>query len=1025
MEKAAFVHLHVHSPYSFLDGGSSVRELAARAAELGLPALAVTDHHTVSAAVELRKAAQEVGIKPLSGAEVTLSSGAHLVLLARTALGYANLCRLLSDAWQQNRLDPRVSPQALEEYHGGLIALSGCRRGEVPRLLLQGRYQEAREAAARLAALFGRENFYLELQHNLLPRSTALHRALAELAGELRVGLVATNNVHYARKEQFPRHDLLTCIRTKTTLNDVHPDRPLNAEQYLKSAAAMRSLFRAYPQACDATLRLAEECEPVPVFDRPLFPRFVPPAGEPPAAFLRRLVYDGARSRYGRITRPLAARLDHELEIITKLGLEEYFLVVWDIVRYARSKGIRLAGRGSAADSAACYCLGLTEVDSFRRGLLFERFLSLERAQKPDIDLDFDARRRDEVAAYLYEKYGAERVGSVCTFNTFQTRSAIRELGQAMGFAPAELDRLAKLFPYLPSQDIPSALVRLPELRESGLPLGKYARLFAFCQELAGFPRFYGTHLGGLVISREPLNTVTPLIPAAKGVLITQFDKDSIEDVGLIKLDLLSLRALSAVEDAVAAIRRRTSSFAYERLPLTDQATYAQLRRGETIGLFQLESPAQRALQARLGATGIEDVVASMALIRPGPIEGNMVEPFIRRRRGEEPVTYLDPRLRPILEKTYGVVLFQEQVIEIATVLAGFTPGESDRLRKVMTHARSRRDMAEIGVEFVARAIANGVAPEVAREVFRYLAGYAGYGFCEAHAAAFGTTAYKTAYLSRHYPAEFFAALLNNQPMGFYPPNTLCVEARRRGVAILPPDVNQSAAEFTVEELPAAGPGPRRPAIRVGLKVVRDLGDAPLEALLDARRERPFASWADFRRRLALNRAAHENLIRAGAFDSLYPHRRQLLWTLYLGEEDVPASLAGLTDFSPRDRALMEYAVLGLSVENHFLAHYRPALRSRGILTSREIARTRPGYPVTAAGLVIRPHRPPVRSGRIVVFFSLEDEFGLTDVTVFEDVYQRCGKVIFTIPALVVKGRVEKRGNARSVIAAELAPLQL
>ncbi|HHW14726.1 MAG TPA: DNA polymerase III subunit alpha, partial [Firmicutes bacterium] len=439
-----FVHLHVHSPFSFLDGASPVADLVARAAELGQPALAVTDHNSVSAAVELRKAAQAAGIKPLVGAEVTLASGAHLVLLARNAQGYTNLCRLLSAAWQADRLAPRVPGEALARYHEGLVALSGCRRGEIPALLLQGRQAEAREAAARLAALFGRENFYLELQHTLLPRAAFLHAALAELAEELRIGLVATNDVHYARKEEYPRHDLLTCVRTHTTLDDVHPDRPLNAENYLKPAAAMASLFQAYPQALAATVRLAEECDPVPACDRPLFPRFAPPTGEPPAAFLRRLVYEGARSRYGRLRRPLAERLDQELEVIVQLGVEEYFLVVWDVARFARAKGIRFAGRGSAADSAVCYCLGLSEVDSFGRGLLFERFLSLERAQKPDIDLDFDARRRDEVAAYLYETYGPERVGAVCTFQTFQARSALRELGQAMGFAPDELDRLAK-----------------------------------------------------------------------------------------------------------------------------------------------------------------------------------------------------------------------------------------------------------------------------------------------------------------------------------------------------------------------------------------------------------------------------------------------------------------------------------------------------------------------------------------------------------------------------------------------------
>ncbi|MGE5507213.1 MAG: DNA polymerase III subunit alpha [Chitinophagales bacterium] len=1016
MGSPGFVHLHVHSSFSFLDGGSPVGDLIARAVELGMPALALTDHHNVSAAAEFHRAAKAAGIKPLTGAEVTLDSGAHLVLLARDRRGYASLCRLLSEAWQADRLKPHVSWESLVRCHEGLIALSGCRRGEVPSLLLQGRREEARAAALRLLTIFGRENFRLELQNTLLPKAAALSDALVELAADLKVEVVATNNVHYARKEDFPRHDLLTCVRTHTTLEEVHPERPLNAENYLKSPVAMAALFKRYPEACAATARLAEECEPALQLDRPLFPGFTPPSGEAPSAFLRRLTLEGARRRYGRLTPESAARLEHELDIITRLGVEEYFLAVWDVVRFARGKGIRLAGRGSAADSAVCYCLGITEVDSISRGLLFERFLSLERAQKPDIDIDFDARRRDEVAAYLYDKYGEEHVGSVCTFQTFQVRSSLRELGKAMGFPPADLDHLAKLFPYLHGGGLDYALTRLPELRDSGLPLAKYERLFAFCRELANYPRFYGTHLGGLVVSREPLTQVTPLIPAAKGVLITQFDKDGIEEFGLIKLDLLSLRTLSAVEDAVESIALRDPAFDYDRVPLNDRSTYAQLRRGETIGVFQLESPAQRALQSRLGATGIEDVVASVALIRPGPIEGNMVEPFVRRRRGEEAIAYLHPKLKPILEKTYGVVLFQEQVIQIATELAGFTPGESDRLRKVMTHARSRQDMAAIGEEFVARATANGVELAVAREIFGYLAGYAGYGFCEAHAAAFGTTAYKTAYLSRHYPAEFFAALLSNQPMGFYSPNTLCVEARRRGLTILPPDVNLSGAAFRVEG---------KTGLRVGLKMVKGLAGKALDALLAARESGPFASYADFHRRVPLPKDLRQNLVQSGAFDSLHPNRRQLFWALALEEEAVPATLAQLADFPPVEKALLEYSVLGLSVENHLLAYFRPALKARGLLSSREVAKARPGQVVSAGGLVIRPHRPPVRSGRIVVFLSLEDEGGLTDVTVFEDVYQRCGKAIFTCPALVVKGKIDRRGNAVSVVAEEISPLAL
>jgi error-prone DNA polymerase len=519
--------------------------------------------------------------------------------------------------------------------------------------------------------------------------------------------------------------------------------------------------------------------------------------------------------------------LRHELEIIHQLGFSDYFLIVWDVAEHARSEGIRFAGRGSAADSAVAYCLGLTEVDSIRRGLLFERFLSLERAQKPDID--FDARYRDDVTQYVYKKYGADRVATVCTFNTYHARSAVRDLGKAMGFPAEEIDRLAKVLPgFFRTGSLEEALEATPALRECGLPLDPFRLLVHLCQKVAGRPRFIGTPLGGVVISGPPLTQVTPLQTAAKGVAIGPFDKNDIEELGLIKLDLLSLRTLSAVQDSLETLDRQGAPLDYSRIPTEDADTFERLQAGETVGVFQLESPAQRALQARLGADRFEDIVASVALIRPGPIEGNMVEPFIARRKGEAPVEYLHPALKPILEKTYGVVLYQEQVIAIATAIAGFTPGESDKLRRVMTHARSRSDMQEIGEEFVRKAVGRGTCPAVAEQVFSYIRGYAGYGFCEARAAAFGDTAYRTAYLMRHHPAAFLAAILSNQPMGYYPSDTLCLEARRRGIGILPPDLNRSGRNFQVED----------GAIRVSLRQVRGMKRAALDALLLARRER-------------------------------------------------------------------------------------------------------------------------------------------------------------------------------------------
>ncbi len=1054
----AFVHLHVHSPFSFLDGASSIPALVQRAAELEMPALAITDHNNVSAAIQFYKTATAAGIKPIQGAEMTLENGHHLVCLAENAAGYANLCKLLTCAYQYgHRLNPQVPFQALAEYHRDLIFLSGCRRGEVPFLILQGKMEAARTAVRRYLAICGRDSFYIELINDLLPHTAQLNRALAELAQDLGLKVVATNNVHYAQKSDFPFHDTLTCVRTLTQLEDVHPERRLNAENYLKSPAEMKELFTAYPEALTTAQEIAERCSPALDLKRALFPAFPVPEGKPAAVFLRELVYQGAVKRYGKVTPSIRERLEHELDIITRLQVEDYFLAMWNIACFAKKRGIRYAGRGSAADSAVVYCLGITEVDSIARGLLFERFLSLERAQKPDIDIDFDARYRDEVAKYVYDKYGEEHVASVCTFNTFRARSALRDFGKALGFPPEEVNSLAKRFPHVPADAVKTALDKFPELRKSPIPLWKYRQLFDLCEKAAGFPRFIGTHLGGLVICREPLTSVTPLQPAAKGVLITQFDKDDVEELGLIKLDLLSLRTLSAVEDAVASINSNAGGnssapeFCYEKIPLDDEATYRRLNSGKTIGAFQLESPAQRALQARLGAENIEDIIASVALIRPGPIKGNMVEPFIARRHGQEEPTYIHPALERILAKTYGVVLYQEQVIQIATEIAGFTPGESDRLRRVMTHFRSQKEMEAIGREFIAKAVANGVKPDVAETIFSYIVGYAGYGFCEAHAAAFGDTAYKTSYLLEHYPAHFYAAILSNQPMGFYPPNTICLEARRRNIPILPPDINISTDRFSVEELEdncqlegAAGQGKKEPrlGIRVSLAQVAKMDQVSLQRILSARAEAPYRSLLDFCQRTRLDRDITANLILCGAFDALHPNRRQLLWDLEriyqlitgghqlsLFSQEASELLRDTShqvpDFSPKEKFLQEYAVLGFNVSSHLMAFLRPYLQKRRAASSRQLEQTAPGQKVCAAGIVIRPHRPPTKSGRIVVFLTLEDEFGMIDVTVFEDVYQRYGHIIFTEPALMVWGTLEQRGNAKSITARRVETLSL
>lgn len=1023
MRKMSFVHLHVHSPFSFLDGGSSIGDLVAAAADYGMPALALTDHNNVSGAVCFHRACLGAGIKPLQGAEVTLAGGFHLTLLADGPAGYAGLCRLLTRAHLDHpRGKPAVTETALAAHNAGLLALSGCRRGEIPALVRKRRYAEAERIARRYVALFGRDRFYLELIQDLAPGAAALNRALVELAARLGVGVAATNNVHYRNRTDFPVHEILTCVRHGLTLEEVHPERRLNAELYLKPPEEMARLFHAYPEALSNTVEIAARCRPALDFETCRLPRYPLPPDEKPAALLRRLVYRGARKRYGRVTPEIEDRLEHELHVICSLGYEDYFLIAWDAARWAARQGIRYAGRGSAADSAVAYCLGVTEVDAIGRGLLFERFLSLERAGAPDIDIDFDARRRDEVSAYVCRRYGDGYAAWTATYNTFRARAAVREIGKVLGLPAEELDRLAKRFPHIAADDIEAALDYYPELRPPCFRKPEYRRLYRYCAAVAGFPRFLGTHLGGMVLSRLPLTDISPLQRAAKGVTTVQFDKDDVEDLGLMKFDILSLRTLGAVDEAVRTIRRRDPAFCYDRIPDDDSPTYGLLRSAETVGVFQLESPAQRRLQSRLGADNTEDVVASVALIRPGPVQGNMVEPFVRRRRGEEPVTYLHPKLKPILEKTYGVVLFQEQVIAIATAVAGFTPGEADRLRRVMSKQRSRREMQALGREFVTKAAANGVEIGTARRIFAGLRGYAGYGFCEAHAAAFAATAYRTAYLAAHHPAAYFAAILSGQPMGYYHPDTICNTARKRGVEILPPDINRSGIKFEVEE----------GAIRVSLAQVRGMTRPVLDRLVRTRTEGgAFRSFDDCRERARLPADISVNLILCGAFDRLHSNRRALLGRL----REAPAAEGGLfpgyragtgggglPDFSPSEKRAHAFRVLGINIGPHPMALRREVLSARGYLSSARLKKEPAGRKVQTAGVVIRPHRPPTRSGRMVVFFMLEDEFGMTDVTMFEDGYRRSGWILFAGARMVtVHGRVSRR---RGVLAEQISPLQ-
>lgn len=1057
-----FTHLHVHSNFSFLDGGSSVKALLDRANTLGFGALALTDHNGLYGAVRFYDYARQIGVKPIIGVELEVENGSHVVLLAKNLNGYSNLCRIITRAQlSHEKGEAATSLEVIEQYKGDLFCLSGCTRGEVPSLVGQGRIEAAKKSAQRYIDIFGRDHFLIELQNHMLPGTGLVNSQLSELAGDLDLRCAATNNVHYAEKDDFRVQDVLACVQTLTTLDEKHPLRKKNAEYYLKTPRAMANLFRRYPKALVTTDWVAAQCNLDLKLGTYRFPSFPIPEGETAYSYLCKLCFEALDRLYKPITPQVTERLQHELKIINDLGFAEYFLVVWDIVMHARSKGVRCSGRGSAADSMVAYCLGITIVDPLEHNLLFERFLNPERKGMPDIDIDFDAARRDEVIEYVYNRYGEDKVAMVCTVSTLRAKSSIRDLGKVMEFSQEDIDKLASALPHTGGKRIREAIENLPELRDGNLPIGKLEALVDICEKVDDFPRHLSVHLGGLLIGNGPLTDLVPLEWATKGVIVSQFDKDDIETLGLVKMDILGLRNLSAIEDALATIREQHGiELDIDNIPLDDEPTYELLRSCKTVGCFQVESPGMRGLLGRLQPKVFDDVIAQISLFRPGPMQADMINPFIARRHGEEPITYLHPSLEPALRETYGVILYQEQVLSISHALAGFTYGQADSLRRAMTTDRSQDEMEKIRSTFLEGARRKGVDKQIAEEVFSKLRAFAAYGFCKAHAASFGKIAYQTAYLKTHYPAEFLAGILNNEPMGFYPANVIIEDARRLGIDILPVDVNLSGKKFTVEYegtvtqhssplLIGEGPGVRF-AIRIGLSQVKNISDAEIDSILAARGEsQPFLSFSDFCLRTHCSRSTVENLINCGAFDSFGIPRAKLLWLLGevlksqisnrkseipnesclfdgLSVSDLDEQIKLLPDvpeLSLHERVRMDYDVLGLSSVCHPMEFYRDKLTRARIRRTDELHDLPDNTIVRVAGVVVVCMRPPTKSGTIVVFLTLEDEDGMADCVVFPKVYDQYGKVIFNNPALIVEGKAQKMGRGLSIIVRKVRPL--
>ena len=1018
---APYVELHCHSNFSFLDGGSHPAELAMRAAELEMPALAITDRGGVYGAVRFLQASRKLGVKPIIGSSLEVD-GEELILIARNLRGYSNLCRLLSFAHaDQPKGEARTTLAKVAEHRGDLFYLSATDR--------EPRLRELQEA-------LGKESIFSELHHHLRPEDPWVLEGRVAMAKRCRSGMVATNEVHYHVRERRRLHDVLVATRHHATLEEARPHLFPNSEHHLKGGDEMRPLFKGHEEALATPWDIAQECDVDLNFRKVRFPGYPVPAGETPFSFLYKLCFEGVRERYRPITPAVARRLQHELEVIEKTGLAEFFLINWDLMRFAREHGVPGQGRGSAADSIVAYVLGITRVDPIAHNLLFERFLHEEMTSTPDIDIDFSTEHREQVIQYVYEKYGWERTGMVCNVVTFQPRMAIRQVGKALGFSAELLDRLAKGVDRWFTEDVADSMMEAvppPDMRPQS-----WQQFLELCREVIEFPRHLSIHNGGMLVTGEPLVDIAPVEPAAmEGRRVVQFNKDDVEDLGLIKMDMLGLRTLSVVAECLELIKDATGTRPdLDQLPLTDPKVFEMCGAADTIGVFQIESRAQMQTLPRTRPQTFNDLVVEVAIIRPGPIQGNAVHPYIRRKQGREEVTYAHPLLEPILKDTLGVILYQEQIIEIAMHVAGMAPGRADGFRRAMTRHLNRVEMSTLEDEFVGGCLANGVPREVADQLFAAVQGFAVYGFCRSHAAAFARTSYETAWLKLHHPVEFGCGLLNNQPMGFYHPSVLVEDLKRHGVKVVPVDINRSDIRCLPE---LVSPGPSY-AMRIGFNYVRDLGEEGRKAIVDERtRGEDYRSFDDFLNRLRggpIGPRAVRNLVMVGAFDQLGRPRRELLWgwqERWHGQglrRDIDKQselhLNGTAPELPRidefDANQLEYRISDLSTGHHLIHFCRDRLREMGAIESNKLPAIADRQKVRVAGLVITRQAP--MTAKKIRFFTLEDEFGQVNVTIKPDVYERYRQVANRQPILVIDGVMQRQDGVHSVLASHIQALQ-
>jgi DNA polymerase-3 subunit alpha len=1061
----SFVHLHTHTEFSLLDGASRIGALFEKAKHLEMPAIAVTDHGAMFGALNFYGSGRDAGVKPILGVEAYVAPGSrferapgenaekyrHLTILAKDELGYRNLLKLVTDAHLEGFYHrPRIDKELLAENAEGLIGLSGCLASEVSQLLLTGQDAKAAAVAATYRDIFGEGDFFVEVQDHGLAGQRQILPKLVGLARATGLPLVATNDLHYTEKADAKPHDVLLCIQQQKVQTDTNRLRFESDEFYLKSAEEMREVFRDLPEACDNTLLIAEMCDLTLTFGELHLPSFEPPSGMDRDAYLRQLIFEGARERYGELTPEIVRRLEHEFDVIVGMGFAGYFLIVWDLIRFARENGIRVGpGRGSAAGSVVSYSLRITDLDPLRYGLIFERFLNPERKQMPDIDMDFDERRRDEVIRYVASKYGSDHVAQIITFQTIKGKQGIRDAARVLGFPASVGDRLCKMYPPAVlgrEKPIEDALRESPELHEAYEKEPEAREIVDTAKALEGLRREDSVHAAGVVIGDAPLVNYLPLKLSKDSRddsrrIVTQFDMHGVEKLGLLKMDFLGLRNLSVIEDTLALLRRKGIELDIDHVPLDDEAVYAMLKRADTTGVFQLESPGMRSLIQMLAPDRFEDLMALVALYRPGLLSlGQHVE-YAERKHGRKPVTYPHPDLEEVLHSTYGIIVYQEQVMQIAVRMAGYTMGEADTLRKAMGK-KIRAMLVPHEEKFAEQCVERGYDKRLAQDIFELITPFADYGFNASHACAYAYVAYQTAYLKAHHPVEYMSAILTSVKDDKDKKPFYLNACRLMGIEVLPPDVNESELDFA----PASGSEVR---IRYGLSAVRNVGAGAVQQIIDARRAKgAFSSFADFCRKVdpgVLTKRVLESLIYAGAFDSLGYARKPLLekqdkvsvpiaaerkaeatgqFSLFGGGDraatEIDETVLVGEEFERRTLLRFEKAVLGQFVTDHPLLHVKDALAAQTDMEIAEVVDLGDGDLVTVGGIIAATSRRYTKKGEPYALFRLEDLAGGVSVLAFPTVYEQAPHLVETDAIVLVKGRVDLRGRELQLRAVEI-----